>query len=88
MVRLNRQIVRRFEHRKGRGLRQKLHERALMLGVEVLHEHQCRAGAGRQIFEQSRERLQPARRRAHADNPARPGVCAGPGAFGFALALR
>lgn len=68
VVGLHPQIVRDLSHRHRRGPRQQLHERAVMLRIEMLHQHERQPRVGLHLFQQPRERLQSAGRRAHADD--------------------
>ena len=56
------QPVYRFAHRHLRGFLQQARKLAIMLGIEMLHEHEGHACVWRQPFEQLHERLQSARR--------------------------
>ena len=60
--------IARFVNRERGGAREQRRQHALVLRVEVLHEHEGQPGVQRQRAEQLRERLQPARRRADADD--------------------
>jgi hypothetical protein len=62
------QIVRDLLHRHGSDPRQKACKRAFMLGVEMLHQHEPHACIGRQMFQQLRERFQPASGSANAND--------------------
>ena len=64
---LDRLIVDDLGHGERSGARKNLRQRAFMLRVEVLHEHEAHAGVGRESFEQLRERFQSAGRGADAD---------------------
>ena len=66
VIRLDPQLVRDFLHRHRRGPAQELRERALMLRIEMLHEHEAHARIDRQVLEQRRERLESASRGADA----------------------
>ena len=56
---LHRQVVRNLAHRKRRGARQNLCQRAFMLRIEMLHQHEPHTRVERQMLEQLRVRLQP-----------------------------
>ena len=64
-------IVRDLAHRQRRGACQELRERAFVLRIEMLHQHEPHARIERQMREQLRERLEPARRGADADDRKR-----------------
>ena len=68
MIGLDPQIVRHFAHRHRRRARQKLRERAVMLRIEMLHQHEAQTRIEREVFQQPRERLQSAGGRADADD--------------------
>ena len=52
VIGLDPQIVRDLAHRQRRGARQKLRERAFMLRIEMLHQHEPHARIERQMLEQ------------------------------------
>lgn len=68
VIRLDRLVVLDFAHRKRRGASENLHERALVLWIEMLHEHEPQAGVEWQRPEKLRERLEPPGRGADADD--------------------
>ena len=68
MISLERLIVRDFAYRQRRGARKDLRERALMVRIEMLHQHERHAGAPRQSREQLGEGLQPSGGRSDAHN--------------------
>ena len=71
MVRLHRNAIGDLGHRHGRELGQEPGQHALVLGVEVLHEDEGEAGVTRERGQELAERLEPAGRRADADDGAR-----------------
>ena len=61
----------------GRRTAEDLGQSALMLGIQMLHEHEAHAGVGGNVIEQFGERFQPARRCTHADDGKLFGVRSG-----------
>jgi len=57
MIRLDSQVVGDLANRYRSGPRQKLGQRAGVIRVEMLHQHETHARVRRQMFEQLRERL-------------------------------
>ena len=55
-------------HGKRRGARENLRERAFVLRIEMLHQHEPHARVERQVLEQLRECFEPAGGGADADN--------------------
>ena len=77
---LHAQIVRHLEHRHYGGPGQDLRQCAGVLRIEVLNQHKTQAGVDWQPFQQLREGIQAARRRADADDrkiPAGSGIRTG-----------
>ena len=70
-IRLHSLIVRYLADRHLRYPCQELRERAFMLRIEMLHQHERHARIERQMREQLRVRYQPARRGPHTDNRKR-----------------
>ena len=68
MIWLDRQLILNFRDRHFRGPRQNLRQSTGVGRCQVLHQNVRHSRIARQRFKQLRERLQPARRRANADN--------------------
>jgi hypothetical protein len=73
VIRLDAQVVRDFADRERRRASEQLRERAVVLRIEMLHEHESHARVEREVLEQRRESLEPAAGRADAHDRKRPG---------------
>src|SRR6185437_10908788 len=71
VIRLHLLIVRDLMHRHGCGSCQQLRQRAFVLRVQMLHEHEAQTRVQREGLEQVPEGLQPSGGRADADNGER-----------------